>query len=293
MQKETKKTMAVHEMAKLLGLKKTDSYWLIHKQKFQTITVSGKTRVVIESFEKWYANQVKYKKVGGPPPGEELRRNTYSPQEIAELLDIDASTVYLLIQKDHIPAIKVDYWMRIPKAAFASWYASQSRYRTKEDRERDREIEEASMTMPEMAMELGIPRSEVYKILRKKANKSIFQFVVIADRRRVMRDSFEKWYAGQDTYIKVKDRPIEEQQLYKLQQSAETEPRLGVDPDKNNYDVKEVSALLDLSSSEVYQMIRRGEIRTFRFGRNLRIPREELESWLMDLKKDIRHHTEG
>ena len=88
MPKKKKKTMAVHEMAELLGLKKTDSYWLIHKQKFQTITVNGKTRVVIESFEKWYANQVKYKKAGGPPPGEELRRNTYSPQEIAELLGI-------------------------------------------------------------------------------------------------------------------------------------------------------------------------------------------------------------
>ena len=51
MPKKKKKTMAVHEMAELLGLKKTDSYWLIHKQKFQTITVNGKTRVVIESFE--------------------------------------------------------------------------------------------------------------------------------------------------------------------------------------------------------------------------------------------------
>lgn len=121
MSKKKKKTMAVHEMAELLGLKKTDSYWLIHKQKFQTITVNGKTRVVIESFEKWYANQVKYKKAGGPPPGEELRRNTYSPQEIAELLGIDDTTVYLLIQKDHIPTIKVDYWMRIPKSAFESW----------------------------------------------------------------------------------------------------------------------------------------------------------------------------
>lgn len=59
--------------------------------------------VVIESFEKWYANQVKYKKVGGPPPGDELRRNTYSVQELAELLDVDTTTVYFLIQRDRIP----------------------------------------------------------------------------------------------------------------------------------------------------------------------------------------------
>ena len=292
MPNKKKKTMAVHEMAELLGLKKTDSYWLIHKQKFQTITVNGKTRVVIESFEKWYANQVKYKKVGGPLPGEELRHNTYSPQEMAGLLGIDDTTVYLLIQKDHIPTIKVDHWMRIPKNAFESWYASQSRYRTKEDRERDREIEEASMTMPEMAKELGIPRSEVYKILRKKANKAIFQFVVIADRKRVMRDSFEKWYSSQKTYIKITDRPMVEQQLLAVNQSAETEPRLGIDPDKEIYDVKDVSVLLDLSPSEIYQMIRRGEIRTLHIGRQLRIPREELESWLRDLKKDIKHHKE-
>ena len=36
--------------------------------------------------------------------------------------------------------------------------------------------------------------------------------------------------------IKVKDRPLEEQQFLKLQQSANTEPRLAVNPDKSNYD---------------------------------------------------------
>jgi len=91
----------------------------------------------------------------------------------------------------------------------------------------------------------------------------------------------------------VKDRPLEEQQFLKLQQSAKTEPRLEIDPDKSNYDVKEVSTLLDLSSSEVYQMIRRGEIQTFRCGRQLRVPREELENWLKDLKKDIKQHKES
>ena len=58
----------------------------------------------------------------------------------------------------------------------------------------------------------------------------------------------------------MKDRPLEEQQFLKLQQYANTEPRLEVNPDKSNYDVKEVSTLLELSSSEVYQMIRREEI---------------------------------
>ncbi|MEF9879562.1 MAG: hypothetical protein RR975_09035 [Clostridia bacterium] len=39
-------TMSVPEMAKLLGLKKTDSYWLVHKKCFETILVNGKMRIL-------------------------------------------------------------------------------------------------------------------------------------------------------------------------------------------------------------------------------------------------------
>ncbi|MEE1165441.1 MAG: hypothetical protein UHU21_17310 [Lachnospiraceae bacterium] len=57
MPEEKKTTMSVAEMGKMLGLGKTEPYWLVHKNCFETIMVNGKMRVVIESFEKWYANQ--------------------------------------------------------------------------------------------------------------------------------------------------------------------------------------------------------------------------------------------
>lgn len=60
--RKSKKTMSVPEMRRLLGLKKTDSYWLVHRNFFQTYIVNGQMRVDIASFEKWYANQVKHKK---------------------------------------------------------------------------------------------------------------------------------------------------------------------------------------------------------------------------------------
>ena len=66
-------TMSVPEMRKLLGLKKTDSYWLVHKNFFKTEVIGGMMRIDLVSFEKWYANQVKYKKVDGEEPGKELR----------------------------------------------------------------------------------------------------------------------------------------------------------------------------------------------------------------------------
>ena len=46
-----KKWMTVAQMGKMLGLKKTDRYWLIHKNYFRTETLMGKMRVDVESFE--------------------------------------------------------------------------------------------------------------------------------------------------------------------------------------------------------------------------------------------------
>lgn len=49
--RKSKKTMSVPEMRRLLGLKKTDSYWLVHRNFFQTYIVNGQMRVDIASFE--------------------------------------------------------------------------------------------------------------------------------------------------------------------------------------------------------------------------------------------------
>ena len=70
---KARKWMSVHEMGDMLGLKKTDRYWLVHKNYFRTETLLGKMRVEIASFEKWYANQDWYHKVNGEAPGKELR----------------------------------------------------------------------------------------------------------------------------------------------------------------------------------------------------------------------------
>lgn len=43
--------MTVPEMGKLLGLKKTDRYWLVHKNVFESKEIAGKMRINIASFE--------------------------------------------------------------------------------------------------------------------------------------------------------------------------------------------------------------------------------------------------
>ena len=60
-----KKSISVPEMRRILGLGKTESYWLIKKGYFKTIMLFGKIRVMTDSFEEWYANQFHYKKTDG------------------------------------------------------------------------------------------------------------------------------------------------------------------------------------------------------------------------------------
>ena len=57
-----KKSMSVLEMGKLLGLGRTENYYLVKKNWFKVVTIGGKMRVMVDSFEEWYAGQNHYKK---------------------------------------------------------------------------------------------------------------------------------------------------------------------------------------------------------------------------------------
>lgn len=80
-----KNWMTVPEMGNLLGLKKTGRYWLVQKNYFECREIAGQMRVNIASFEKWYANQVKYHKVNGEEPGKNLKKWSYSISEVAKI----------------------------------------------------------------------------------------------------------------------------------------------------------------------------------------------------------------
>src|SRR5574344_869488 len=89
-----KNTMSVSEMRRLLGVKKTESYWLVHRNFFETKIIDGMMRGDIESFEKWYANQVKHKKVTGERPGAEVLKTSYCCKEAANQRCVDDPDIY-------------------------------------------------------------------------------------------------------------------------------------------------------------------------------------------------------
>ncbi len=268
-QKAKKKTtMSVPEMRKLLGVGKTESYWLVHKNYFETQIVNGKMRIDIESFEKWYANQIKHKKVTGEEPGQELIKSSYSARDMANMLGVEESVVYDIWKRDELRTITVDYWKRIPKEEFERWYDSQNRYRTEEDKKRDADIEASSITMPEAARLLGLSRDQFYPILRSKAYKEVFEIVIVADRKRITRESFIQFLKMQNKYTLIK-------QKNKIKKSKDTETK------KNGYLTREEAAeLAGVSTSTITKWMQKERFPIVVAGKRVRIPKDDFVNWI-------------
>lgn len=195
-------SMSVLEMGRMLGLGKTESYWLIKKNYFKTILVGNTMRVMIDSFEEWYANQFKYQKVDGTPPGEELKKTTYSMEELGQRLGLKEATAYELVAKGHFDVVDVLGKRRVTKESFERWYASQTDYRTVEDQELDADIMASTYSLPEMARMLGVHRQTIYYIV---ANED-FELIKVGRYKRATKESFEKWYHNQTRYQLAEDR---------------------------------------------------------------------------------------
>ena len=140
------------------------------------------------------------------------------------------------------------------------------------------------MTMPEMARLLMISRKEVYNLLASSQNAGVFEYEVIADRKRITKKSFARWYAGQDKYRTFEDLPPEEQaRIEKIKQEAAM-PRLKVADDKPSYDLQEVAILLDMSYRDVSALIRDGYLEAKQFGKKKYVLRDELQWFLLQQK---------
>lgn len=99
-----------------------ESYWLVHKNLFETTTVNGKMRIFVDSFEQWYNGQLRYRKVNGPEPAM-LEGNSMTLKELAEELGISESTAYKVVCTDNqIKHTLKDGSVRFSREDFDEWY---------------------------------------------------------------------------------------------------------------------------------------------------------------------------
>lgn len=241
-------TMTVRAMGALLGLKKTESYYLVNKKLFDTVVIAGQLRVVRASFEEWYALQDWYKKVDGDPPGAALHENMYSIRDIQKILGLANESVRELIHREKLLTLTLEGKFWVPKVIFDDWYASQSRYRNMKDREKDRATEEASMTVPEMGKMIGLDPRQAWKLYYEHRNE--LKLIRIADRPRITKASFLYWLEGQKTYHVNADKYCPKQEN-----------------EKEFMTVSEAAKLLNVGAQRIYRALQSNKAEGKKIGR--------------------------
>ena len=181
-----KTSISVPEMRRLLGMKKVEAYWLVKQGRFKVILVGGKMRIMLDSFEEWYASQFHYKKVDGPAPGQKYA-DTLSASDAGAILGMEGSRLYEFLKTEPFHIVWVDGHPRIDKRSLEEWIAQ-------------RAILETTFSATEVASMLDVHRNTVYNLIAK----GLFKTERYNDRPRIDKESFEVWYQSQKHYLKVK-----------------------------------------------------------------------------------------
>ena len=266
------KTMSVPEMRKLLGLKKTEGYWLVHREFFKTEIIGGMMRVDIESFEKWYANQVKHKKVDGEEPGRELIKGSYSFQDAANLLGVNNACLYEIWKKEERKTIKVDFVKRIPKEEFENWLSEQTVYKKSDRMPTINDMEKDYIRFEETARLLNIQEETMLKLIRTGKYKAFFEVRVFDNKKWISKKSFRLFLNAQNEYrITDNDENTSSDNLI-----IET---------KEYISRNEAAELAGVKASTITKWIQAEVFPCIGAGKVLRIKRTDFLDWLNESRK--------
>ncbi len=265
-----KKTMTVPEIRELLGLKKTESYWLVHRNFFRTDVVNGQMRIDVDSFEEWYANQVKHKKVTGEQPGTELAKTSYSFREAANLLGIHSSGLYEIWRNQNLETITVDYVKRIPIETFESWYQEQIMFQKVVNLPTITDLESNYISISDAAMLLGITREKLSHITRRSNFSNIFEIVVFDDKKWISKKSFQLFLNAQTVYKVVAEEAAENLDTFRMIATKEYISK------------SEAAQLAGVTNSTITKWAQAGKFTVTGAGRVMRIHRQEFLDWIRD-----------
>ena len=150
------------------------------------------------------------------------------------------------------------------------------------------------------ARQLGISRKHVYSILNGKMYKHFFEYVVIADRKRVTKESFQKFLDGQDEYQLDPANDYEELALeenialadFRRKKLSQT-GRRSRNGNLKDLTPDEAAFMAKVSRSMLTIWYTRGYFPDVKVGANVRIKRKEFEDWLekRNTERDINQRT--
>ena len=306
------KYMTVADMGKILGLKKTDRYWLVKKGVFETRLMAGRICVDTASFEKWYAGQSHYRKVNGEKPGKELSGKFLSAADISRILSISENAAYDLIHTRKLETIVVDNRKRVAREVFDRWYESQDWYRKAEDRRQDAALAVRTVSIPEMARMLGVDRQTVHYILKKSKYKQYFKTVVIGGRKRILLDGLWQFLKEQDHYrlaeegepVIASGKAVKKTDLTRPGPDWITECVFGADEEERitktmgellagstaYLSQREAAKAAGVTETMISIWITKGYFPAKKVGNKVRIPKKEFIAWFACESKESRHN---
>lgn len=158
--------------------------------------------------------------------------------------------------------------------SFEEWYANQFHYK-KIDGTPPGQNWAHTLSVHDVAVLLGVSDSAVYDILRTKPLPTI----TVSGKRRIEKESFEKWYSAQSHYKKVSERS----ELMFEEKVAE----LNGKKQKGSYTVAEVQKILGISRPAVYALIGQHLFRTVMLDNQYRIVKSSFDAWLDGKIKEV------
>ncbi len=271
----------------MLGIKKTESYWILKHRDIETVMIRGQMRIVKSSFEEWYSGQTKYRIIGGPEPGERIKAMSFSVRDAGEMLSVSDDTIYTLVSRGCFETFKDDRRLRITKESFFRWYSGQNQYRLQEDR--DENILSSTYSLPEIRRILGVHRNTVYYIVRKEGQKAAFDSVLLGSQVRITIESFERWLSSQTRYKRhdaseesqqQKEDPSEERTNVIIEERSTPASPPRRFEEKALYRIEDLMLGLGISKKAAYQLVATGEIIAVRAGKAFLIPAAEYKRYL-------------
>lgn len=132
---------------------------------------------------------------------------TMTVPDVMRILGLGKTATYRLINQCRFKTYLVFGKMRVDVDSFEKWYAGQFHYK-KVNGERPGKKYGKTISPLTVAKVLGIPRSTANDLM----NDGIVEFIWVENKRRIIQESFEKWYSSQSKYTKIME--IEEVENY-------------------------------------------------------------------------------
>ena len=139
---------------------------------------------------------------------------------------------------------------------------------------------------------LGIPRRQVYEILKNSKYSHFFETIVIAEKKRITKESFQKFLDGQDHYKLDPANDYEElsmEQNFSLANYRRKKLAKTGDRSKNGnlgyLTFDEAAFLAKVSRGMIYKWIDDGKFSSVKIGYISRVKRDEFEAWLKERKR--------